>query len=73
NRPKVKTVGFPEIAKGLIDIAGVKAEAAADPEAGAVRLRAELPAGVTTLKAWFADAGGKGLCGAFFVTVRRED
>ena len=33
---------------------------------------AKLPAGKTTLKAWFADAEGKDLCGAFFVTVKRK-
>jgi hypothetical protein len=32
-----------------------------------------LSAGKTTLKAWFADGEGKGLCGAFFVTVKRKD
>jgi hypothetical protein len=31
-----------------------------------------LPAGRTKLKAWFADAEGKDLCGAFFVTVERK-
>ena len=32
-----------------------------------------LPAGKTTLKAYFADVDGKGLCGAYFVTVKRKD
>ena len=29
-----------------------------------------LPAGKTTLKAWFRDAEGKDLCGAFYAYVR---
>jgi hypothetical protein len=31
----------------------------------------KLPAGTTTLKAWFQDADGTDLCGAFFAYVRR--
>ncbi len=72
NKQKVKTVGFPAIAAAKIDIAGVKASAKADPKATGATLTATLPAGRTTLKAWFADADGKDLCGAFFVTVRRK-
>ena len=33
----------------------------------------ELPAGTTTLEAWFANAADEPLCGAFFVTVRGGD
>jgi hypothetical protein len=74
NKPNVKTVGFPTIAAAHIDIAGVKSSAAADARSTGATLTARLPAGVTRLKAWFTDAAGKELCGAYFVTVkaRRE-
>lgn len=72
NRPNLKTRGFPTIASAQLDIAGVKAETKADPKATGATLTVKLPAGRTKLKAWFADAEGKGLCGAFFVTVRRK-
>jgi arylsulfatase len=74
NRPKGKTrtVGFPEIGAAKLEIAGVKAAAKADPKAGSVTLTAKLPAGKTKLKAWFTDANGNDLCGAFFVTVKKK-
>jgi arylsulfatase len=72
-KAKVKTRAFPTIAVAKVEIAGVKAEAIADPKATGATLAVTLPAGKTTLQAWFADAGGKGLCGAFFVTVARKE
>jgi len=74
NRPKGKTqtVGFPKIAAAKIDIAGVKAAAKADPKRGGAMVTARLPAGTTKLKAWFSDAEGNDLCGAFFVTVKKK-
>ncbi|HEX5103600.1 MAG TPA: arylsulfatase [Pirellulaceae bacterium] len=73
NRPNVKTVGFPTIARARLEIADQKAEVAADAkEAGVTITVADLSKGRTTLKAWFADAEGKDLCGAFFVTVVRK-
>jgi arylsulfatase len=71
NRPRVNTVGFPTIAQAKVEIAGVKAETKADAAATGATLAMRLPAGRTTLKAWFADAQGKDLCGAFFVTVKK--
>lgn len=71
NKAKVKTVGFPTIARAKIDIAGVKSEGTADPKATGATLTVKLPAGTTKLKAWFTDAEGKDLCGAFFITVRK--
>ena len=71
NNAKV-TKAFPLIAKAKLEIAGVKAEANADPKAAGAPLSVKLPVGKTTLKAWFTDAEGKGLCGAFFVTVRKK-
>lgn len=72
NRPrgKERTVGFPSVATARLEIAGATSHAKADPKLPSVTLRATLPAGKTTLKAWFTDADGIALCGAFFVTVR---
>lgn len=72
NRPKVVTKGFPTIAAARIDVSGIKASTAADPKATGAMLTVKLPAGRTKLKAWLADAAGKDLCGAFFVTVRKK-
>jgi arylsulfatase A-like enzyme len=72
NKPNLKTVGFPAIAQARVTVAGVNATEAADPKATSVTLVAALPAGRTRLKAWFADAAGGDLCGAFFVTVKRR-
>lgn len=72
NKAKLTTVSFPSIAAGKIDIAGVQATAKADPNETGVTIVAQLPAGTTKLKAWFTDAAGNGLCGAFFVTVKRQ-
>lgn len=67
-----ETRSFPMIAAAKIDIGGARASIKADPKASAVALTVVLPAGRTKLKAWFADAAGKDLCGAFFVTVARK-
>jgi arylsulfatase A-like enzyme len=71
-KAKQTTRAFPNIAQAHIDIAGVSAAGKADPAATAATLTVKLPAGKTKLKAWFADADGNGLCGAFFVTVRKK-
>ena len=63
---------FPAIAAANIDIAGLKVSTPADPKATGATIRVELPAGRTTLRAWFADADGKDLCGEFFVTAVRK-
>lgn len=70
NKAKGKTVGFPNIRRAKVEIAGQRAAGDADPKSGGAMLHAKLPAGRTTLKAWFADAAGNDLCGAFYVTVR---
>jgi arylsulfatase len=67
-----ETKTFPNIAGARIEVAGVRAGAKAGPRATAATITAKLSAGRTTLKAWFTDAEGKGLCGAFFVTVKRK-
>jgi arylsulfatase A-like enzyme len=69
---KTVTRGFPTIAVAKLELAGEKAhEAKADPKATGATLRVKLPAGEAKLKAWFADAEGKDLCGAFYVTVKK--
>lgn len=71
NRPKgkQKTVGFPTIARAHVEIAGAKTSVTADPKDTVAKITMKLPAGRTTLKAWFADAADADLCGAFYVTV----
>jgi CubicO group peptidase (beta-lactamase class C family) len=71
-KAKKEAVTFPTIAVAKLDIAGVKGETKADPKATAATITVKLPAGTTKLKAWFADADGKNLCGAFFVTVKKS-
>jgi arylsulfatase len=63
---------FPTITKAKVEIAGVKGEAAADAKALGAPVKVTLPAGKTTLKAWFSDADGKDLCGAFYVYVTKK-
>jgi hypothetical protein len=73
NKVNVKAVAFPTIAKAKLEIGGVQATAAADPQAtAAVVIAKNLPRGQSILKAWFTDAADKDQCGAFFVTVRRR-
>jgi arylsulfatase len=71
-KPKKDAATFPTIAVAKLELAGVKGETNADPKATSATITAKLPAGKTVLKAWFADAAGKDLCGAFFVTVRKK-
>jgi hypothetical protein len=74
NKAKSRTVGFPAIAVAHLEIAGKNANAHANPKETSVTIAVpSLPAGKTTLKAWFADGGGKNLCGAFFVTVKPKE
>jgi arylsulfatase len=72
NKPRLTTRGFPTIAAAHLQLAGVKATAKADPKSTGVTMTATLPAGRTRLKAWFSDAAGTNLCGAFYVTVARK-
>lgn len=69
NRPNTKNKEFPNIARLKVRVGDVSGEAKADPKAEMATVTLTLPAGTTTMKAWFADAEGNGLCGAFFVTV----
>lgn len=72
-KPAAPVRTFPAIREARVEIAGVQERAAADPQAQAARIRATLPAGRTTLRAWFADEAGEPQCGAFFVTVGIAD
>lgn len=73
NKANLKTVGFPTIAGAKVIIAGQEqtADAKASDTAAKLTIR-DLKPGKTTLKAWFRDASGKDLCGAFFVTVAKK-
>ena len=72
NKAKVVTRSFPTIAYAKVETGGVAAKEKADPNATGATVVMRLPAGKTTLKAWFSDANGKDLCGAFFVTVKKK-
>jgi len=68
--PNSTSKAFPTIKGAQIEIAGLHATSKADPKSLGVTISTTLPAGKTTLKAWFKDATGQDLCGAFFVTVK---
>jgi hypothetical protein len=54
-----------------LQVAGITETRAVAPGDKAVVFRVKLPAGRTTLQTWFSDAGGKELCGAYYVYVKR--
>jgi arylsulfatase len=59
------------IAAAQLEAGGKTASAKTAPTGQEVTLRLALPAGRTTVKAWFQDHRGEDLCGAFYVYVRR--
>jgi hypothetical protein len=61
---------FP-IAGVKVQVAGKEASAKTAPTEQEVAVKVMLPAGKTTLKAWFQDEKGEDQCGAFFAYVRR--
>jgi hypothetical protein len=64
-------VGFP-IAQAQLRIAGQQLPAKPDSAGRAIRFRVNLKGGTRTrLHAWFQDAEGKDLCGAYYANVRR--
>ncbi len=72
NKAKIKTVGFPAITGAKVNIAGQEQAIEAKPTDQAATLVVKnLQPGKTKFKAWFTDAEGTGLCGAFFVTVKK--
>ncbi len=63
---------FP-IARAKLTVGGQAASAEAAPGAKSVTLRVTLKGGVKTeLRAWFQDAAGQDLCGAYYASVRRR-
>jgi arylsulfatase len=70
--PNAASTAFPAIAKAVVEIAGILQTVAATPQSTGAAVTIKLPAGRTTLKAWFQDGSGKDLCGAFFVTVKSK-
>ncbi len=70
-KAQLTTRSFPTIAQANLEIAGLRAEFSAEPGELGAPIEINLPSGVTRLKAWFADAQGNNLCGAFFVTVKK--
>ena len=67
--PPAKT--FPSITAGVVEIAGKSATAETKATAQDVTVKVTLPAGRTTLKAWFRDADGNDLVGAFYVYAEK--
>jgi arylsulfatase len=59
------------IAAARVQIAGTEMAAAVDGTQPAARFRLDLPAGRTQLHAWFQDAAGNNLSGAFYALVSR--
>lgn len=55
------------IAAAKLTVAGKELSATAAPGTKEVVFRAKLPKGRTQLQAWFQDAAGQDLCGAFYV------
>lgn len=55
-----------------VSVAGKEYGASTAPDRSDAVVRVVLPAGPTTLQAWFVDAEGRPLCGAFYATVERK-
>jgi hypothetical protein len=60
------------VASAVLTVAGKEVTANAAPTDLGVRVRVKLPAGRTQMQAWFRDASGNDLCGAFYVRVHRR-
>ncbi len=60
------------IAAAKLKIAGAEHTLVITPGAEEVRFAVKLPSGRTQLHAWFQDADGQDLCGAFFTKVTRR-
>ena len=61
------------IAKARLRIDEFDQSATPTADGQAVRFRAKLDAGTTTLKTWMLDASGKEICGAYFVYLTRQE
>ena len=60
------------ISSAKLTVAGQQLSAPAAAHVKEVVFRASLPAGRTQLQAWFQDADGRDLCGAYFAKVTRR-
>ena len=58
------------IAGGTVDVAGVQRSANVSAGAKEVIIRMTLPSGPTQMQAWFQDAKGEDLRGAYFATIK---
>ncbi len=61
------------IAAARVIVGGQEQGVKVSSDEKAAVLRINLPAGPAKLQAWFADAAGQDLCGAFYAYVRRVD
>ncbi len=69
-KPEPEGVALP-IAQAYLEAAGKRYHLPTQPADKAVVFTCDLEAGRTTLQAWFADAQGADLCGAFYAYVSR--
>lgn len=70
NAPEAKGGKALPIASATITVAGQTVAAKSEnPQATAITKRIHLPAGRTQLHAWFQDAQGKDVCGAYYAEV----
>jgi hypothetical protein len=61
------------ISRAKLTIAGLERESSTGPEEREAKFTLPLKAGRTQLQAWFQDADGHDLCGAFYARVRRVE
>jgi hypothetical protein len=61
------------IARAKLTIAGQEREMSTGPEEREATFKLPLKAGTTQLQAWFQDAAGHDLCGAYFARVKRVE
>lgn len=57
--------------EAVFSVDGVEQRAFTTPEAPGVQFRVQLSRGAARLQGWFCDAGGKELCGAYYLQLRR--
>ncbi len=70
-RPLNHQVKRTPVAAGVLAVGGREFSAKAAPTDLGVVIRTQLPAGRTKLQAWFRDAAGNDLCGAYYARVQR--
>lgn len=60
------------IAAATLQVAGKEAHSQTAPGTREARFTVQLPAGRTQLRAWFQDADGRDLCGAYYARILRR-